>query len=257
MNGVVTTSINEIVRTVLPELGLSIHSYLKAAQIGLRAVRDLSIGTLPTIKAVRLTVNEFREVSIPDDLVDWLRVGVEVRKRIVPLGDNQNYNRLPKFASDGVTQVSYSEATNHSIGTQITFNSYTFGDAHNDYGEITGRLFGLGDANRMDNFKFVPERGVIVVGSKLRENDTLYLEYVSYTKDQLFEGIPIIAAAYIEQYIRFNLARFDRSQRLGDTNREQIMLDQERRRLRARIVSVNKEDMLRVFRKNFKQSVKS
>ena len=55
-NGVATTTMDSIVRTVLVEMNLPIHSYFRAASIGIRTMRDLNLGTLPYVKTVRITV---------------------------------------------------------------------------------------------------------------------------------------------------------------------------------------------------------
>lgn len=255
-NSVVTTTIDEIVRTVLVEMQLPIHFYMRAASIGIRTVRDLNLGALPTVKAVRLTVDEFNEVDIPADLVDWIRLGQETEKRIRPLGNNENYNRLPNLDADD-QQIAYGESSGHTIGVHASFNHYTFGKSVSDYGEINGKMFGMGEPDRNDNFKFIVERGKIAVGKALKEGDVLYMEYVAYNKDEFFSGISVIAAPYIEQSIRYNFARYDRTGRLGDLDREKMNLDNARRRLNAQVNSINKEDLLRVFRKNFKQSIKA
>jgi hypothetical protein len=251
-NGLVTTTIDEIVKTVLMEMQLPIHLYFRAAAIGIRTVRDLNLGTLPYLKTVRLEVDELGEVDIPADLVDWIKVGRENNRRIIPLGENKSYNRLAH--PDG---VSYNEPSSHSISIPSSFSSYPFGNSTNDYGESTGKAFGLGNGDRNDSFKFIAERNKILVGTAIDKGDSLYLEYVAYSTEQFYTGIPIIAAPFIEQSIRFNFARYDRTGRLGDISREQQVLSNEKRRLRAGLTSIDKETMLRLFRDNYKQSIKS
>jgi|SRR5210317_165473 hypothetical protein len=255
-NGVATTTMDSIVRTVLVEMNLPIHSYFRAASIGIRTMRDLNLGTLPYVKTVRLTVDEFRECDIPSDLVDWIKVGVEKGKEIVPMGENKSYNRLPNL-DDADAQISYDEPSGHTISINSSFNNYTFGRSVNDYGEINGKMFGLGNAHRADEFKFIPERSKILVGGNRSENDILYLEYVAYDKSQFYTGIPVVATPYIEQSIRFNFARYDRTGRLGDTNREQQILSNEKRKLRAALTKIDTDSMLRLFRSNYKQSIKA
>jgi hypothetical protein len=251
-NGVVTTTIDSIVRNVLLEMQLPIHYYFRAATIGIRTVRDLNLGTLPYLRTVRIEVDALGEADIPEDLVDWIKVGRENNRKVVPLGENKSYNRLAH--PDG---VSYNEPNGHSISIPSSFSSYPFGNSTNDYGEVTGKAFGLGNGDRNDSFKFVPERGKILVGTAIKEGDSLYLEYVAYSTEQFYTGIPVIASPFIEQSIRFNFARYDRTGRLGDITREQQILSNEKRRLRAGLTSIDKETMLRLFRDNYKQSIKS
>ena len=251
-NGIATTSIDEIVKTTLMEMNLPIHLYFRAAAIGIRTMRDLNLGTLPYIKTVRLTVDAVREVDIPEDLVDWIVVGRENGRKVVPLGENKSYNRLPH--PDG---EAYLESGSHNILINSSFNAFSFAGSINDYAEINGKIFGVGNADRNDIFKFVPERGKILVGSHFAEGESVYLEYVAHSTEQFYTGIPVVAAPFLEQSIRFNFSRYDRTGRLGDINREQQILVQEKRKLRAAIVSIDKESMLQLFRANYKQSIKS
>lgn len=255
-NGVVTTSMDSIVRTVLVELNLPIHFYFRAATIGIRTMRDLNLGTLPYVKTVRLTVDEFNECDIPADLVDWIKVGVQSGAEIVPLGENKSYNRLPNL-NDADEQISYNQPAGHTISINSSFNNYTFGKAVNDYGEIQGKMFGLGNAHRSDEFKFIPERNKILVGGSRSEGDIVYVEYVAYSQSQFHTGIPVVASPFIEQSIKFNFARYDRTGRLGDINREQQILSLEKRKLRAALTSIDTDTMLRLLRSNYKQSIKA
>ena len=255
-NGVATTSMDSIVRTVLMELNLPIHFYFRAATIGIRTVRDLNLGTMPYVKTVRLAVDEFNECDIPTDLVDWIKVGTQKGAEIVPMGENKSYNRLANL-NDADAQISYDEPAGHTISINSSFNNYTFGRSVNDYGEINGKMFGLGNAHRADEFKFIPERSKILVGGNLTEGDILYIEYVAYSTGQFHTGIPVVATPFIEQSIKFNFARYDRTGRLGDINREQQILSQEKRKLRAALTKIDTDTMLRLFRNNFKQSIKA
>lgn len=255
-NGVATTDMDALVRTVLMELNLPIHFYFRAATIGIRTVRDINLGTLPYVKTVRLTVDEFNECTIPSDLVDWIRVGVQKGAEIVPMGENKSYNRLPNL-DDTDTQISYNEPAGHTVSINSSFNNYTFGRSINDYGEISGKMFGLGGGTRSDEFKFFPERNKILVGGNRTENSIVYLEYVAYDTSQFYTGIPVVAAPFIEQSIKFNFARYDRTGRLGDISREQQILSVEKTKLKAALKSIDKESMLRLFRANYKQSIKA
>lgn len=255
-NGVATTTMDSIVRTVLMEMNLPIHFYFRAATIGIRTVRDLNLGTLPYVKTVRLTVDEFNECDIPTDLVDWIKVGTQKGAEIVPMGENKSYNRLPNL-NDADAQIPYNEPSGHTVSINSSFNNYTFGKSVNDYGEINGKMFGLGNAHRADEFKFFPERSKILVGGNLSEGDILYIEYVAYDTSQFYQGIPVVATPFIEQSIKFNFARYDRTGRLGDINREQQILSIEKRKLRAALTKIDTDTMLRLFRSNYKQSIKA
>jgi hypothetical protein len=255
-NGVATTTMDSIVRTVLMELNLPIHFYFRAATIGIRTMRDINLGTLPYVKTARLTVDAFNECNIPADLVDWIKVGTEKGAEIVPMGENRSYNRLPKL-DDADAQIAYNEPAGHTVSINSSFNNYTFGRSINDYGEITGKMFGLGGGTRADEFKFFAERGKILVGGNLTDGDTIYIEYVAYDTSQFHTGIPIVATPFIEQSIKFNFARYDRTGRLGDINREQQILSLEKRKLRSALTSIDTDTMLRLFRSNYKQSIKA
>ena len=245
-----------MVRTVLMELNLPIHFYFRAATIGIRTVRDLNLGTMPYVKSYNAVVNEYNEVDIPSDLVDYIRVGKVNGAEIIPMGENKSYTRVASINELG-NFTNYNQPAGHTVSINSSFNNYTFGKSVNDYGEINGKMFGLGGATRSDEFKFIPERSKILVGGSFSEGDNIYIEYVAYDTGQFYAGIPVVAAPFIEQSIKFNFARYDRTGRLGDINREQQILSQEKRKLRAALTKIDTDTMLRLFRNNFKQSIKA
>lgn len=255
-NGLATTNMDAIIRTVLMEMNLPIHFYFRAATIGIRTVRDLNLGTMPYVKSYNGTVNEYNEVPIPSDLVDYIRVGQVKGAEIIPMGENKSYTRVASTNENG-NFTNYNEPAGHTVSINSSFNNYTFGKSINDYGEIQGKMFGLGGGTRADEFKFIPERSKILVGGNLSEGDDIYIEYVAYDTSQFHSGIPVLAAPFIEQSIKFNFARYDRTGRLGDIAREQQILSQEKRKLRAALTKIDTETMLRLFRNNFKQSIKA
>ena len=255
-NGLATTSMDAIVRTVLMEMNLPIHFYFRAATIGIRTVRDLNLGTMPYVKAYKGTVNQYNEVPIPSDLVDYIRLGKVNEAEIIPIGENKSYTRVASTDENG-NFTNYNQPAGHTVSINSSFNNYTFGRSVNDYGEINGKMFGLGGGTRSDEFKFIPERSKILVGGSFSEGDDLYIEYVAYSTGQFHSGIPVLAAPFIEQSIKFNFARYDRTGRLGDITREQQILSQEKRKLRAALTKIDTETMLRLFRNNFKQSIKA
>lgn len=255
-NGLATTTMDAIVRTVLMELNLPIHHYFRAATIGIRTVRDLNLGTMPYVKAVHKTVDQYNEIDIPTDLVDYIRVGEIKEAEIIPMGENKSYTRRASTNDIG-NFTTFNQPSGHTVSINSSFNNYTFGKSVNDYGEINGKMFGLGGGTRSDEFKFIPERSKLLVGGNFSEGDVIYIEYVAYDTNQFYSGIPVLAAPFIEQSIKFNFARYDRTGRLGDINREQQILSQEKRKLRAALTKIDTETMLRLFRNNFKQSIKA
>jgi len=70
-------NLDEIIRSALLTSGRPIHYYMQYLHYGLKAVREIGFDSPFKIKSTKLTVDANREVTIPNDYVDYIRVGWE------------------------------------------------------------------------------------------------------------------------------------------------------------------------------------
>lgn len=252
MNGY--TTIDSLVRASLMSHGLTIHYYVTFLHFALKGLREISFDTIGRIATAKLPVNEFREAALPPDYIDFVRIGWLRNRYLIPLGGNNSFMRPANIDTNG-NQIAYPSSTGAvvSAATYDPFASYHI----SPYGEDLGRLFGLGGGSRNDIYQIIPERNVVSVGDMFSVGDYIYMDYLAAGNyadaDALFHPY---AEAALEAYIAFKYAE-QRTTRLADVARAEKNWYNEHRILRARLNGLTKEDMLRISREHFKQSIKT
>ena len=68
-------NLNEIAREVLVEEGrITPHKLQQLMQLGSRAMRELNIDIVGTLKTVKLTPNNYRAISVPSDYYTYSKL---------------------------------------------------------------------------------------------------------------------------------------------------------------------------------------
>lgn len=248
------TTIDSLVRATLLSHGLTVHYYVTFLHFALKGLKEISFDTIGRISTAKLPVNSFREAALPPDFIDYIRIGWLRNRNLIPLGSNASFMRSANVNTSG-DQIAYPSNTGAivSAATYDPFASYHI----SPYGEDLGRLYGLGGGSRNDVFQLVPERNLILVGDMFTQGDYIYMDYLAAGNyadaDALFHPY---AEAALEAYITLKYAE-QRTTRLADVARAEKNWHNEHRKLRARLNGLTKEDMLRLSRDHFKQSVKT
>lgn len=247
-----TASIDSIVRNYLFDKELPIHYYVRCLNYALNCAQELSYDTLPTIKSAKLQINEFGEATIPDDYVDYIKVGVEFGQYIVPLIYRPSINRLPNL-NDQDVQIPYpEEGSQEDFGLSEIWN-YAISDS-SGYGYS---IYGVGHGVESDVFNVIPERNVFQVYSGSTNGSYIHLQYLGFDETTATSTISKYAESTIKAYINWQMAeRVDRTpvsekMRLSKAYYNQLRI------LRGRLNPLDKETILRIIRRNFKQSVKT
>lgn len=247
------TTIDSIVRAYLVNKQLPIHYYMQALHYAMKCVKELQLHVLQDVKAVRLTVDNFGEVSIPTDFIDWVRMGVEVNNKIRNFTKNDKINLLVKTDSED-NRIAYTD----DAGTVVYPPSYEglfWTNYISDYGESYGKFWGMRDLNRGDEFKVIPDRGKIAVGSDAPAGSSLYLEYLYYNVTSATSTVTPYAEETIENYIAWQFAKWSNN-KLGEQDRLKNEFSISKRKLRASMHEVTYDGFLKVLRRSYKQSAK-
>lgn len=243
------TNIDSIVRSALMTQGVTIHYYLTFMHMALKCLREIHLHHLGAISSVELTVNQFREIQLPDNYIDWIKVGYKKARYVVPMGTNSSYNRLPRI-SDAGQQIAYDQ-----LGGESTFDPYN-AFYYSQYGEDLGKAYGLGEGTRLDVFKVIPERGVVQIGESVSPGDKIVLEYLA---QQDFTSASTLVSPYaeeaIESYIAMKFAEVKGS-RVADIEMLRRNYSNARRMLRASNNELTKEELIRLSRGSVKLSIK-
>jgi|688.fasta_scaffold407593_2 hypothetical protein len=129
------------------------------------------------------------------------------------------------------------------------FLPFFFSDLYNDWGQMKGRQFGIGDGTRIDSVVINVEQGIIVC-PKFFPSDYLYLAYVSTGNANTMTKIPKNAQAAIEAYITWKYFATKRN-RQQDAAIAKANFDNQHRLLRSRNNTLTTTDVKRTIARGF------
>lgn len=137
-------NLDMITRRSLLEKGLPLHFYLEYMLHHSAAVRDLAKDSLQLVNYVELAVNSYGAAELPADFSDEVAVSLPAGAELTPIPRKSSLNGLRNVDSTGQfvpwTQVTEDPVTGFFPGTPVGW--YWYWNV-NDFGEPTGRYFGL------------------------------------------------------------------------------------------------------------------
>src|SRR5688572_23724967 len=138
-------TLSGIVKSCLHQKGLPIHYYPRYLKYGSDCLRELLFDTLQVTNIVRLPANDFNEVQIPQDCVDWCSVGVQIGQWKRPLIKKDTLNQLANIDTSTGTQISYPNPQYSNWGYDIPYGDISWWGVNvNTNGEFTGGQYGIG-----------------------------------------------------------------------------------------------------------------
>ena len=170
-----TYTVDEIVRSSLLTTGKPIHYYMQYLHYALKGLREINYDSPFKIKSTKLTVDDNLEVTLPDDYVDYIRVGYENGQYVNRLIEKDSFNRLMNLDSDG-NQIPYPDVESDN-GTAYS-DSYYYASHANDKSEHLGRHFGH-KATYKGSFMVIPERNKIMLDPSLHKAKHIVIDYLT------------------------------------------------------------------------------
>jgi len=241
-----------------------------------RGIREMGFDMSRIIRSLKLPVNQTNNtVELPDDYVDWTKVGVVGSDGLVyVLGENKNLNYSQKYSTnaagngfdsdgDGLLEREDSKsATNSgspSVGSDITDGTDSYIFRNYVYENNQGRLYGAGGGHYYGEFRVNLDQNRI----ELKGNNSMNEIVIEYIADEARRNarfretkVHIYAEEALRAYIYYKLIERKSSVPAGEKARARSEYYNERRKANARIKSVSKEEILKTIRKNFKQAPK-
>lgn len=247
--------IDEIVRSALLTCSKPIHYYMEFLHYGLKGVKEVNYDSPVNIKTLRRDIDDNNEITLPDDYVDYVKVGFEKGHHVLPLVEKDTFNRLMNLDSDG-NQVPYSSP---DLEADLMYaDAYYYASHGNEKGEHVGRHFGHKSTYK-GAFKVITERNKIVFDPAVKVK-TIILEYISTgigEETNSRTSVPGYVAEAIERYI---LWRYYENQPKVPMNQKMMAREewiQAHKRYRSRKYQLSKEDVLRSLRQHTYAAIKS
>lgn len=248
-------TLDGIVRSLLNQKQLPIHYYMRFLKYAADGYRELHFDSLKNIRAVKLPLTDYKAVQLPCDFVDLLKVGVATGQYVQPFVMRNGINRLNNLDASG-NPTTYGSPT-QSTSDYAAFGGWDWFTNHfNDYGEATGRYFGLGVGSQRDTFKLIPERNEIQFSEDIQATEVI-LEYIGDgTCCDSATSIHPYAQKAIEAYADWMYKKHSKSFGLGDEQVAEREFVNQNRKLRARLNGMTMEDIRRSVDSGYLASVK-
>jgi hypothetical protein len=236
----------------------------------LRGVREMGFDMLKVVRSLKLSVSSNGTVTLPDDYVDWTKVGVVGSDGLIyVLGENKNINQSQKYSSsggyfydtdgDGLYDREDSKSATSSgspaIDSSISqgMDSYVFRNFV--YNNNAGRLYGIGGGNYYGEFRVNLDQNRL----ELKTNSNISEVVIEYIADEARATNPrvhVYAEEALRSYMYYKMIERKSAVPANEKARARQEYYNERRKANARMKSFTKEELLKTIRKNFKQAPK-
>ncbi len=261
------STIDEIVRTALIADGeQSLHKYPAYLLFGLEALKDFYTDHAQDVKTVQLDMSALKQVYLPLDFVDWVKVGIVCGNRIKVMGTNDNMPILTQTDNCGNLK-NYDNCgcgVNDFPDDLGSFGGFYFwgypGSFINEYGEMIGGVYGLGGGyTDVGYFRLITNQGkqaFLQFDTHVRTTK-VYVEYISNGMDPKKETlVNSLAAKAIRFYIHWQVECSKNSPASGKAQGWENQYYNELTRVVKRTWNFTPRDILELTRQHYGQAPK-
>ncbi len=237
----------------------------------LRGIREMGFDMSKKIRSLILGINSVNNtVELPDDFVDWSKVGVVGSDNLVyVLGENKNLNYSQAYDNGSGVKAPTAATANDSDGdgvydridaktattggdTSTSFNSTVFRDYY--YGNQNA-IYGAGGGRYRGEFRVNLDQNRIEI-SPISNVSEVVIEYVADEGRSQNPSVHVYLEEALRAYMYYKIVERKASVPANEKARARQEYYNERRKANGRIKSFTKEEALKTIRKNYKQSPK-
>lgn len=249
-------TLDKVVRSALADKQYPMHFYLQFLTYGVDALRELNMDVMQDVKSVRLPINSYNAAFLPNDYVDYTRVGNEMGQYISPWGEKkESFNRLNKFDSQG-NKVDYGDVEAENGILPNNWEGFWYSSYVNDKGEHLGRIFNNRPGYR-ESFVILRERGEIQLDTSYTGTE-IVMDYISDgTSLTASNSIHPYAISTIKAYIFWKQKSHGRQYGIGERREAADEYYNQLRTLRARMNNIDVNDIRRSLSSSYGPTIKS
>lgn len=248
-------SLDSVVKKVLLDKGYPIHYYLKCLSYAVDIAQTLSVDDIAVINTSIITLDNFGAAKLPDDYVDYTKIGMLAGQMIKPLVPHDGLSRIANEDSTG-NQTSWFDNVNNVPFSYLPNLFYTQA-VFNGYGEYIGREFGKGAGVEKDIYKIIKERGIIQCHESMK-GQKIILEYISSGCCVIGSiGIEFYARETVRDYILWKLKENSRGSNGFEIQQAEGNYINQRKILRARLNDLDPNMMRRILQRSYHAAPKN
>ena len=253
-------------------------SDVSVRNLALRGIREFGFDVTTRVKSLKLAINSSNDtVTLPTDFVDVIKVGVVDGDGIIRvMRHNKNINFSQKIDSDDATAVDVDAESGplmiqqnaDLIPNKADSKTATSGNEEGStdslredvfrnylYQNAIGSLYGIGGGIGVGEYRVNLDQFRLEISSNSSVTEVV-IEYISDEARSTNPLIHVYAEEALRSYIYYKVCERKRNVPAGEKARARAEYYNERRKARARMNSVSKDDILGMLRKNFKQAPK-
>jgi hypothetical protein len=246
-------------------------SDIQLRNIALRGIRDIGFDIGKKTKSLKLAVNSNDTVTLPDDYVDLIKIGVVGDDgRVYVMNQNKHLNYSHKKVSpasrttfnSGPLDIKANEIVNieesktaTETNLSIVDDFYEFIFENYLYEGGVGRLYGLGGGHGIGEYRINLDQNRIEISANSNVSE-IVMEYIGDEARSSDPSVHVYAEEALRAYIYYKLVEKKSTVPANEKARARAEYYNERRLANARLSNFTKEEALKTIRKNFKLAPK-
>lgn len=253
----------------------------------LRGIREIGFDIGKKIKSIKRTIDTTNDtVSLPDDFVDLLKVGVVGADGVIHvLNQNKHINYSRQILQDTTAGTTVDSVTvdddtininisdegplninsNLILNRQPSKNSTTGSTTSSDdqdfyvfenylYQGGSGRLYGIGGGHGVGQYRLNLDEDRIEL--KISDSSEVVLEYIADEARSTDPEVHVYAEEALRSYMYYKIVERKSSVPANEKARARTEYYNERRKANSRLSNFTKEEALSTIRRNFMQAPK-
>lgn len=239
--------------------------------IALRGIREIGFDIGKKVKSLKLSVNSNDTVTLPDDYVDMIKIGVVGEDgRVYVFFENKSINYSHKkvtsntsstfnsgqldIPANRVVDIEESKtSTDNNVSTASDFYEFVFENYIYEGG--IGRLYGLGGGHGIGEYRINLDQNRIELSTNSSVSEVV-MEYVGDEARSANPSVHVYAEEALRAYIYYKLVEKKSTVPANEKARARAEYYNERRLANARLSTFTKDEVLKTIRKNFKLAPK-
>ena len=239
--------------------------------IALRGIREFGFDVSSRVRSLKRTVASNNTVTLPDDYVDLVKIGVVGEDGVVYiLGQNKNINYSQKMESPA--------STSDSANGPLNIGANLIGDREDDKGSTSGsnsidndfdyyifqnylyqgglgRLYGIGGGHLRGEYRVNLDQNRIEIDTESGVSEVV-LEYVADEARSTNPVIHVYAEEALRCFMYYKLCERKSTVPANEKMRARAEYYNERRKAKARLGNFTKDEALKTIRKTVTQAPK-